>query len=110
MIDLYDHITMKELLPLFNNAAKVLKSSDLNEETALYTTNRYDVAFAGYTDYKDHRQDTLDHLIYLAKHNISEGKYPRLMQRISYMKDNKYFIRLIFSGYYGGWCVKMQWK
>ena len=110
MKDLYDHITIEELLPLFNNATKVLKSSDLNEESALYTTGRYDVAFAGYTDYKDHRQDTLDQLISLVKYVISERKYPRLMQRISYMKDNKYFIRLIFSGYYGGWCVKMQWK
>lgn len=108
----YDHITIEELLPLFNNAVKVLKSSDLNDESTLYSANRYDVSFAGCTDYKDHRQDTLDYLISLAKDDMIKSNFPRLMQRIAYkdMKDGKYFNTLVFSGCYGGWFVKMLWK
>lgn len=110
-INYYDSIKQKELQKIVDSAIWVLKD-DKNDNVD--PDNRFHAslispvnALAGVTDYKDHREDSLDSL----KAKVIQQIKSRLCQSGNYYnKTGKPFDVIVVRGLYGSWEAYCHWS
>jgi len=108
-IKMYDFIKHEELNKLFENAKILIKGREGVKNDLSYVMSFYsqENSFAGFTDYTDHRNDTLLQVEKMIKDALEN----RCMQNGNYYNiDGKPFDLIIVQLKNGGWGASAKWS
>jgi len=102
----YDDIKYRELKKMVDKCKLKLVKDSKNKDCAddgesMMIESMYErSSLAGFTDYKDHRSDSLPQLKKMVYQDIED----RLLQRGNYYSiDDKPMNKILLKGYLGGW-------
>ena len=109
MQNMCDYVEKDEAKKIVDNCKFILqneseKTNDDGESKILLNTYLGKQSF-GYTDYKDHRHDTLEQIKALVYPSITSNYDGGRHQRIHYYQNmdiNRPYTKVLLTGYYGG--------
>ena len=106
MSDMYDNITKTEAKTIVDSCKWILKNDvekrNDDGEAKLITAMYSGKQSFGCTDYKDHRNNTLEELKKLVYNNLVDSRH----QKLHYFKDRQNKIpynTIVVEGYHGGY-------